>query len=150
PDEARWGALLGRSEEVGSALDAACQKLEESNPLLRRVLTGRRFAVVGLVAPEGYRVLEQLVRHIAQMPRFSSELIASGVLGEACEALLLKFADESGHRMPYFSTPSSITQLMVELMELRPGMRICDRVCGVGSFLTACARRVTRLRSGGA
>lgn len=142
PAEARWARLLEQNEEMGAAVDEACRHLEEANPSLKRALSGRSFTYIGLYTPEGYRVLTQLVRHLAQLPRFTSERVASGALGEACEGILLQFGEEFGRHMPSFHTPPSITQLMVELMGLRPGMRVCDPVCGVGSFLTACARQV--------
>lgn len=66
------------------------------------------------------------------------------MLGRAYEYLIEKFADDAGKKGGEFYTPRKVVQLIVELLQPKEGMRICDPTCGSGGMLIECAHYVER------
>ena len=66
------------------------------------------------------------------------------MLGRAYEYLIEKFADDAGKKGGEFYTPRMVVQLIVELLEPKEGMRICDPTCGSGGMLIECAHYLER------
>ena len=69
------------------------------------------------------------------------------VLGDAYEYLINRFADDAGKKGGEFYTPRSVVRLIVELLEPRAGMRICDPTAGSAGMLIYAAQYV-RQRDG--
>lgn len=145
PSSARWHSLVAAQDGLGQRLERACTVLEESNPALRGVFTSIDFtgAILGLTAQRD-RLLWNLVESISQLPKLSGGIVSSGQLGAVGNFLLFRIAEATGRRSPAHVTPPSIIDLLVELLDLQPGMRICDPACGAGSLLAACAHHVAR------
>jgi len=57
------------------------------------------------------------------------------VLGDAYEYLIYQFADDAGKKGGEFYTPRSVVRLLVELLQPREGMRICDPTFGSAGML---------------
>jgi type I restriction enzyme M protein len=145
PPLAQWPLLVAAPEELGPRLAEACSLVEESNPSLRGVLTRIDFTGASLGLPEQRdRLLWQLVKSISRLPKLSGEVLSSGQLGQVGDAFLFRVAEAAGRRGAAYVTPPSIIDLLVELLELQPGMSVCDPACGAGSLLAACARRIAR------
>ncbi len=68
------------------------------------------------------------------------------MLGRAYEYLIEKFADDAGKKGGEFYTPHMVVRLIVELLEPKEGMRICDPTCGSGGMLVECAHYLERTR----
>ena len=66
------------------------------------------------------------------------------MLGRAYEYLIERFADDAGKKGGEFYTPHQVVRLMVEILQPREGMRICDPTCGSGGMLIQCAHYVRR------
>ena len=64
------------------------------------------------------------------------------VLGDAYEYLINQFADDAGKKGGEFYTPRSVVRLIVELLQPREGMRICDPTAGSGGMLIYAAQYV--------
>ncbi len=57
------------------------------------------------------------------------------MLGDAYEYLIYQFADDAGKKGGEFYTPRSVVRLIVELLQPKEGMRICEPTFGSGGML---------------
>ena len=53
--------------------------------------------------------------------------------------------DSLGKEYGGFHTPQKVAQLLLHLLELQPGMNICDPFCGLGGMLTECSKKIKYL-----
>ena len=68
-------------------------------------------------------------------PRLRNEdLKKENIFGDAYEYLLAEFVDETKKKGGEFFTPREIVRLLVNLVEPKEGMRICDPTCGSGGM----------------
>ena len=134
PDEARFQRLveLPEGENIGRAINNAMKAIEAENPDLKDVLpkTYNRLANATLVS------LLKTFNPI-QMD------IEGDVFGKIYEYFLGNFARAEGQRGGEFFTPTSIVQLIVEIIEPYHG-RILDPACGSGGMFVQSARFVQR------
>lgn len=132
PENARWNVISKTFENIGQKIDKVCSVIESVNPVLEGVLTNtiyndkKRF-------PDD--VLLQLVSHFNQRRLRNSDLENEDIFGQAYEYLLEQFADSAGKKAGEFFTPREIVRLLVELVEPKEGMKICDPTCGSGGML---------------
>lgn len=137
PAAARWDFLASRTENVGDALNDACQLIEEHNPSLEGVFTVADFEDPRKLGDAKTRdgLLRRLVKHFGAKPLGNKNLEHPDVLGRAYEFLIKKFAETSGKKGGEFFTPPMAVELGVRLLKPEKGMRICDPTCGSGGFL---------------
>ncbi|WP_444907947.1 type I restriction-modification system subunit M [Microbulbifer sp. SSSA008] len=64
------------------------------------------------------------------------------VIGNGYEYLIKNFAASGGQKAGEFYTPPEVSELIAELLDPRPGDRICDPTCGSASLLMKCGRKV--------
>ncbi len=64
------------------------------------------------------------------------------VIGNAYEYLIARFAAGAGKKAGEFYTPAEVSELLAELLDPKPGERICDPACGSGSLLIKCGLQV--------
>ena len=157
PKSARWGALAGASMNLGEALNIAGHAIEEANtPRLDGVLASTNWddeSKLGSPANRE-RIIRSLINHFGDLDLRDENLredAAGGgnVLGDAYEYLINRFADDAGKKGGEFYTPRSVVRLIVELLQPRGGMRICDPTAGSGGMLIYAAQYV-RERGGDA
>jgi type I restriction enzyme M protein len=65
----------------------------------------------------------------------NEDLESTDIFGDAFEYLLEQFADETKKSGGNFFTPKEIVRLLVNLVEPKEGMSICDPTCGSGGML---------------
>ena len=61
------------------------------------------------------------------------------MLGDAYEYLIYQFADDAGKKGGEFYTPRSVVRLIIELLQPKEGMHICDPTFGSGGMLILAA-----------
>jgi type I restriction enzyme M protein len=134
PKDSRWNEIEDTYENIGETLDKACIEIEKANTKLRGVLTNITYNNKNDYSDE---VLLSLVSHFSQKDRRlgHNDLENEDVFGQAYEYLLGQFADSAGQKAGEFFTPREIVQLLVELLEPKEGMKICDPTCGSGGML---------------
>src|SRR5690606_23653011 len=86
------------------------------------------------------RIIRSLMTHFSQLDLRDANLVDEkglhrNVLGDAYEYLIREFADDAGKKGGEFYTPRSVVRLLVELLEPREGMRICDPTVGSAGML---------------
>ena len=132
PPEARFAYLLGLSEglSIGNAVNDAMRAIEAHNPDLKGVLP-HEYQLIGDAT------LEELLRLVA-----GDSMDAEGdAFGKVYEYFLGEFAMSEGQKGGEFFTPTSLVNLIVEIMEPFHG-RIYDPACGSGGMFVQSARFV--------
>jgi type I restriction-modification system DNA methylase subunit len=64
------------------------------------------------------------------------------VIGDAYDYFIGKIASSADKRGGEFFTPSEISELLVKLLDPKPGEQIYDPACGLGSLLVKCAKHI--------
>src|SRR5256884_81668 len=132
PPQARFSYLLRlpEGENIGKAINDAMKAIEAENEELRGVL------------PTNYTQLNSdtlvaLLKTFSEIPMD----IEGDIFGKIYEYFLGKFAMSEGQKGGQFFTPTSIVQLIVEIIEPFEG-RIFDPACGSGGMFVQSARFV--------
>ena len=132
PDNARWSVLSSTAENIGEKIDDVCRLIERENPKLDGVLTNTKYNDKRKYPDDKLRAL---ISHF-NSPRLRNEdLEKEDIFGDAYEYLLAEFADETKKKGGEFFTPREVVRLLVNLVEPKEGMRICDPTCGSGGML---------------
>lgn len=133
PQSARFEHLLNLPEgtNVGQAINDAMSEIEKHNPQLAGVL------------PRSYQIftstlLKELLKKVSEIP----VSLDYDAFGRIYEYFLGEFARTEGQKGGEFYTPSSIVQLLVEIIEPFHG-RILDPACGSGGMFVQSARFVS-------
>lgn len=146
PKRARWPELQKTATNIGEALNKACSALEEKNTALEGVLAGIDYNDERKLGDARNRdnVLDRLLKHFARLSLRNADLSEPDMLGRAYEYLIEKFADDAGKKGGEFYTPRMVVKLIVEMLQPKEGMRICDPTCGSGGMLIECAHYLER------
>ena len=150
PESARWTAITGASMNLGETLNVAGHAIEDAaGGRLDGVLTGTNWNdETKLGSPANReRIIRSLLNHFGDLDLSDENLreddAGSGnVLGDAYEYLINRFADDAGKKGGEFYTPRSVVRLIVELLQPKEGMRICDPTAGSGGMLIYTAQHV--------
>src|SRR5215210_2279236 len=132
PKEARWSVLSKTSENIGEKIDHVCRIIERENPDLDGVLTNTTYNDKRKYPDDR---LHKLISHFNSPRLANSDLESTDIFGDAFEYLLEQFADETKKSGGNFFTPKEIVRLLVNLVEPKEGMSICDPTCGSGGML---------------
>lgn len=131
PDQARFNTLLELPEgaDIGKAINEAMRAIEAENDDLKGVL------------PKTYTLLSNdtlvaLLKSLSSIPTSQGD-----VFGKIYEYFLGEFAMSEGQKGGEFFTPTSLVQLIVEVIEPYHG-RIYDPACGSGGMFVQSARFV--------
>ena len=141
PNEARWEPLSNIRSKVGQKIDEVCKSIERANPKLDGVLTNTKYS-----DPKKYPDdrLANLISHFNQPRLRNSDLEKEDIFGDAYEYLLEQFADATKKKGGEFFTPREVVKLLVNLVEPKEGMKICDPTCGSGGMLIVSRRHVEK------
>ena len=149
PESARWEAISAATMNLGETLNIASYAIEDANtPRLDGVLVGTNWNdETKLGSPANReRIIRSLVNHFSGLDLRDSNLRDQGgtgnVLGDAYEYLIYQFADDAGKKGGEFYTPPEVVRIIVELLEPREGMRICDPAAGSAGMLIYTAQYV--------
>ena len=132
PKDARWSVLSQTSENIGEKIDQVCRIIERENPDLDGVLTNTTYNDKRKFPDDRLR---KLISHFNSPRLANSDLESTDIFGDAFEYLLEQFADETKKSGGNFFTPKEIVRLLVNLIEPKEGMSICDPTCGSGGML---------------
>ena len=144
PEPARWKAITAASMNLGEVLNVQSHNIESANTArLDGVLAGTNWNdETKLGSPANReRIIQSLLNHFSALNLRDDNLRGDGdsgagnVLGDAYEYLIYKFADDAGKKGGEFYTPRPVVRLIVELLQPREGMRICDPTAGSGGML---------------
>ena len=145
PDEARWSwtddhgrnhGIAHLKTSVGTGLNKALAAVEDANPTtLQDVLKGINFnRRIGQRTMDDSTLVE-FIQHFTDIPLGNDDFEFPDLLGAAYEYLIKYFADSAGKKGGEFFTPRDVVRMMVQIIEPRPGMSICDPCVGSGGML---------------
>lgn len=140
PERAIWSNIAKVTQDIGAAINKAFEELEEENQSLEGVLVTIDYNDKERL-PDN--VLEELIQHFSKINLSNSHLEDPDILGRAYEYLIRQFADDAGKKGGEFYTPRHVVQLMVEILDPKPGMRVYDPCCGSGGMLVYSADHIT-------
>lgn len=150
PESARWETIASSSMNLGEVLNVASHAIEDANtPRLDGVLAATNWndeSKLGSPANRE-RIIRSLLNHFGDLDLRDENLredAAGGgnVLGDAYEYLINRFADDAGKKGGEFYTPRTVVRLIIDLLQPREGMRICDPTAGSGGMLIYAAQYV--------
>jgi len=143
PEAAHWNQIVKATMNLGEALNVASHEIEDANAgRIDGVLTGTNWndeSKLGSPANR-QRIIRSLLNHFNDLDLRDANFAAEGdgtgnVLGDAYEYLIYQFADDAGKKGGEFYTPRSVVRLLVELLQPKEGMRICDPTFGSAGML---------------
>jgi type I restriction enzyme M protein len=132
-----WSALLSRD---GDALEVQYRHTLDE--------LGRRPGMLGVI----FKKTQNKIGDPAKLRRLVADLIDkeswtsldADVKGDAYEGLLEKNAAEGKGGAGQYFTPRALIKAIVDVMDPRPGERICDPAAGTGGFLLAAHDHIAR------
>lgn len=135
PEGCSWNDVRERSENLGAAIVGAMRKIELANPdTLYGVLS--TFSAQKWTdkksLPDG--IIRDLIEHLSTR-RFGNKDYPADLMGDAYEILLKRFADDSKAKAGEFYTPRPVVQLLIRILDPKPGETVYDPACGSGGML---------------
>ena len=141
PKDARWSVLSSAAENIGGIIDHVSRIIERENPDLDGVLTNTKYNDKRKYPDDKLR---KLISHFNSPRLRNSDLEREDIFGDAYEYLLAEFAEETKKKGGEFFTPREVVRLLVNLVEPKEGMKICDPTCGSGGMLIESGKYVER------
>ena len=147
PETAHWDQIVKATMNLGETLNVASHEIEDANAgRIDGVLTGTNWndeSKLGSPANRE-RIIRSLLNHFTDLDLRDANFEANGdgtgnVLGDSYEYLIYQFADDAGKKGGEFYTPRSVVRLIVELLQPKEGMRVCDPTFGSGGMLILAA-----------
>lgn len=135
PDGCHWQDVRERTENLGSAIVGAMRGIELANP-------DTLYGVLSMFSSQKWTdkknlsdgKIRDLIEHLSTK-KLGNKNYPSDLMGDAYEILLKKFADDSKAKAGEFYTPRPIVQLLVRILDPKPGDTVYDPACGSGGML---------------
>lgn len=138
PEEASWRYLEHREHDLAEEIGRACLKLEEANSALEGLLTTVDFKQLEPWNDERRdRILGQLIASITRLPSTIN-------IGDAYDSFVLNLAESSGKGGGQLFLSIPLAHLMVEILDIRDTMTVCDPVCRAGRTIVECAKMAAK------
>ncbi len=149
PEEASFYFLYDNREapNVGELINIALEKIEMANKAkLINVFRNIDFNSESRLgnARQRNRILKHMLEDFGN-PRLNlrpSRIGNLDIIGSAYEYLIGRFAADAGKKAGEFYTPPEVSILLAQLLDPKPGERVCDPAPGSGSLLLKCANYV--------
>ena len=147
PETAHWSQIVEATMNLGKALNVASHEIEDANAgRIDGMLTRTNWNDESeLGSPANHeRNIRSLLNHFNDLDLSDGNFSANGestgnVLGDAYEYVIYQFAADAGKKGGEFYTPRSVVRLIVELLQPKERMRICDPTFGSAGMLMSTA-----------
>lgn len=135
PDGCHWQDVRERSENLGAAIVGAMRGIELANP-------DTLYTVLSIFGAQKWTdkknlsdgKIRDLIEHLSTR-KLGNKDYPTDLMGDAYEILLKKFADDSKAKAGEFYTPRPVVQLLIRILDPKPGDRVYDPACGSGGML---------------
>lgn len=140
PEKARWDYIVKNATQpnVGEILDDAVEELEEAYPKQLKDVIPKIYTSINLDALD----LAYLINLFSSID-FGDDHKSRDIFGRIYEYFLGKFAEAEGKKGGEFYTPRSLTQLIIEVLDVKGG-RIFDPACGSGGFFVSALEKTEK------
>ena len=139
PGGARWNQVTIKTNNLGSEIAKSLLRIEQSNPQSLPGIFGDASWGNKERIPES--ALLGLIRAFNSLELNPSN-VSHDMLGQGYEYLLKNFADESGKKAGEFFTPREVVNLLVGILEPKPGESVYDPAAGSGGMLVSTINNV--------
>lgn len=139
PEKGRWDFLVKNATQprIGEIIDSAVEVLEREYPKQLKDVIPKIYTSINL-DPLDFAYLINLFTSIQFQLKDGKD-----VFGRIYEYFLGKFAEAEGKKGGEFYTPRSLTKLIIEILDVKPG-KIFDPACGSGGFFVAALEKMER------
>ena len=135
PEGCHWKDIRERTENLGAAIVGAMRGIELANP-------DTLYGVLSMFSSQKWTnkqnltdgKIRDLIEHLSTRQLGNKDYPAD-LMGDAYEILLKKFADDSKAQAGEFYTPRSVVQLLIRILDPKPGESVYDPACGSGGML---------------
>ena len=135
PDGCHWIDIRERTENLGAAIVGAMRGIELANP-------DTLYGVLSVFSAQKWTdkknlsdsKIRDLIEHLSTR-RLGNKDYPADFLGDAYEVLLKKFADDSKAKAGEFYTPRPVVNLLIRILDPKPGETVYDPACGSGGML---------------
>ncbi|MFM8857186.1 MAG: N-6 DNA methylase [Actinomycetota bacterium] len=139
PAGSHWNDIRSVNTNVGNAIDKAMKSIERANPQNLFQIFGDVQWTNKARLPDS--LLRDLVEHFSSR-NLSPSKVPNDLLGDAYEYLIKRFADKSRKSAGEFFTPRTVVELMINILDPKPGETIYDPSCGSGGMLIESVKHV--------
>ena len=135
PDGCHWIDIRERTENLGAAIVGAMRGIELANP-------DTLYGVLSVFSSQKWTdkknlsdsKIRDLIEHLSTR-RLGNKDYPADLMGDAYEVLLKKFADDSKAKAGEFYTPRPVVNLLIRILDPKPGETVYDPACGSGGML---------------
>ena len=135
PEGCHWKDIRERTENLGAAIVGAMRGIELANP-------DTLYGVLSMFSSQKWTnkqnltdgKIRDLIEHLSTR-KLGNKDYPADLMGDAYEILLKKFADDSKAQAGEFYTPRSVVQLLIRILDPKPGESVYDPACGTGGML---------------
>lgn len=135
PDGCHWIDIRERTENLGAAIVGAMRGIELANP-------DTLYGVLSVFSAQKWTdkknlsdsKIRDLLEHLSTR-RLGNKDYPADLMGDAYEMLLKKFADDSKAKAGEFYTPRPVVNLLIRILDPKPGETVYDPACGSGGML---------------
>ena len=135
PEGCHWKDIRERTENLGAAIVGAMLGIELANP-------DTLYGVLSMFSSQKWTnkqnltdgKIRDLIEHLSTR-KLGNKDYPADLMGDAYEILLKKFADDSKAQAGEFYTPRSVVQLLIRILDPKPGESVYDPACGSGGML---------------
>lgn len=140
PEELLWENIRKDPARLPENFSRAMKTLAEKNPELKDVFENVDF-VQFTTNRENAEILRQLVELFSDQ---SLHHVSPDILGDAYEWILRYFAPQKAKEGEVY-TPKEVINLIVEIVDPKPGESVYDPACGSGGMLISAYKHVENL-----
>ena len=142
PEGCHWKDIRERTENLGAAIVGAMRGIELANP-------DTLYGVLSMFSSQKWTnkqnltdgKIRDLIEHLSTR-KLGNKDYPADLMGDAYEILLKKFADDSKAQAGEFYTPRSVVQLLIRILDPKPGESVYDPACGSGGMLIEAVRHM--------
>lgn len=126
-----WDEITKNIVDLPQNLSNALIKIADLNKELKGVID--KFSFLGFTTQEHRERLRQLVELFNQY-NFSNKYVSSDIVGDAYEHILYRFAPTKAREGEVY-TPREVIELLIAILDPRPGQSVYDPAAGSGGML---------------
>ena len=137
------------SGDIGQQINAAMRQIEaDNNQQLAGVLSAVDYNSENALGTREHKnaILRDLLEDFSSLDLRPSQIevkegqIPADVIGDAYEYMIGQFASMAGKKAGSFYTPAAVSEIMAQIVDVKPGERVYDPTCGSGSLLIRAAK----------
>lgn len=138
------------SDNIGQIINTALRQIEnDNNQQLAGVLNTTDYNSENALGTREHKnaILRELLEDLYPLDLRPSQIevkdgeVPADVIGDAYEYMIGQFASMAGKKAGSFYTPAAVSEIMAQIVAVKPGERVYDPTCGSGSLLIKAAKK---------